>query len=61
MTDLSRKQIRDDKIARTLIRLKHSLNADDDIFDYRKAVRDAQLNGESLELSPDLLDFDREV
>lgn len=58
MTDITRKQIRDDKIARTLIRLKHSLRADDELWEYRKQVRDALLNGEVLELEPSLLDLE---
>lgn len=58
MVDITRKQLRDDKIARTLIRLKHSLRADDELHEYRKQVRDALLNGEVLELDPSLLDLE---
>ena len=58
MVDIERKQMRDDKIARTLIRLKHALRADDELYEYRSAVRQALLNGEVLELEPSLLDLE---
>jgi hypothetical protein len=50
MADLDRAARRTDKIARTLIRLKHSLNADDELVEFRSAVKEAMLRGEVLEL-----------
>ena len=36
---------RRDKVARTLIRLKHSLAADDEIADYRQLVKEGLVQG----------------
>ena len=59
MVDMSRDRKRNRKIARTMLRLKHSLNADDEIDIYLAAEEEALLRGEVLRL--DVEDFVKEL
>lgn len=50
---------RNHKIARTLVRLKHSLRADDELEEFFAAEKEALLNGEVLQLEVDLTELNQ--
>lgn len=54
MSNVDRETKRNLKIARTLIRLKHSLAADDEIEEYREQVQEALKGGVVARVTTDL-------
>lgn len=57
MSDIDRAQKRQDKIMRTIVRLKHSLAADEEIYQHRQRQRELLLEGEMPRLELNLTDL----